>query len=315
MNPAYSVILFTTLSGAGYGLLALLALFAAGHGVPPDRWLGFTGIALALGLITAGLLASTNHLGRPDRAWRAFSQWRSSWLSREGIFALGTYLPALILFWGWAIGGSLDGAMRLIAVITVVLSLYTVYCTGMIYATLRPIRAWFNPNTVLVYLVFAVWTGALWFNLLAHLFGVHTPVIGLVVMFVAFAAWFIKRKYWIFVDSHAVWVPPENATGLKGMGAVRLLDGPSTQDTYIQREMGYRVARQHARKLRVIAFFTYAFIPLAVLLLTMDSGPWIAIPGALVALASGMAGTLIERWLFFAEAKHTAMLYFGAEDS
>ena len=34
-------------------------------------------LALALLLITAGLLSSLKHLGRPERAWRALSQWRS----------------------------------------------------------------------------------------------------------------------------------------------------------------------------------------------------------------------------------------------
>ena len=82
MHPALSVIFFTTASGAGYGLLALLGICAAAGLLPPDLALGLVGLGLALALISAGLLASTAHLGRPERAWRAFSQWRSSWLSR-----------------------------------------------------------------------------------------------------------------------------------------------------------------------------------------------------------------------------------------
>jgi len=315
VNPAYSAILFTTLSGAGYGLLAVLGLFGAGTGVPAHRGLGLAGIVVALAMITAGLLASASQLGHPERAWRVLSQWRTSWLSRQAIFAAGTYLPALALLWGWTVDGRIDGPVRLIAVIVIVLSLYTVYCSGMLYATLRPIRAWFNPNTVLVFLVFAVWTGSLWFNLLTQIFGLHTPVIGLFVMLMAFAAWFLKRRYWVFLDSHPVWVPTENALGLAGTGPARLFAPAATQETYVQREMGYRVARDHARKLRVVAFFTYALVPLAVTMLTQDGPPWLAITGALVALVSGMTGALIERWLFFAEAKHTAMLYFGAGDS
>ena len=35
----------------------------------------------------------------------------------------------------------------------------------------------------------------------------------------------------------------------------------------------------------------------------------LAVPGALAA----SAGVLVERWLFFAEARHTVMLYYGAE--
>src|SRR3546814_17976234 len=87
MHPAYSVVFFTTASGAGYGLLALMGLFGALGLLPPDPWLGAVGLGMALAAITAGLLSSTVHLGHPERAWRAFSQWRSSWLSREGVAA------------------------------------------------------------------------------------------------------------------------------------------------------------------------------------------------------------------------------------
>src|SRR5216110_3893693 len=101
MNPAYSVILFTTASGAGYGLLALLGLVGFNHGPASSLWFGATALVIALGLITLGLLSSTFHLGRPERAWRAFSQWRSSWLSREGFLSVLTYPAALAMASGW----------------------------------------------------------------------------------------------------------------------------------------------------------------------------------------------------------------------
>ena len=77
MHPSYSVILFTTASGAGYGMLALLALGAVLGQLPADRWFGFTAFATSLGLVTFGLLSSTFHLGHPERSWRAVGQWRS----------------------------------------------------------------------------------------------------------------------------------------------------------------------------------------------------------------------------------------------
>src|ERR1043166_2862879 len=93
MHPAYSVILFTTASGAGYGLLIWLTAAAALNLVPRDPVLGFFGLGLAIALVTIGLLSSTLHLGRPKRAWRALSQWRSSWLSGGGVAAIATYAP------------------------------------------------------------------------------------------------------------------------------------------------------------------------------------------------------------------------------
>ncbi|MBT4940732.1 MAG: dimethyl sulfoxide reductase anchor subunit, partial [Rhodospirillaceae bacterium] len=101
MHPAYSVIFFTAASGAGYGLLGLMGVLNAGGYLPSDKWFGLTGFFLALGLITFGLLASTFHLGHPERAWRALTQWRSSWLSREGVLAVLTYVPAGLFAIGW----------------------------------------------------------------------------------------------------------------------------------------------------------------------------------------------------------------------
>src|SRR6188472_40678 len=105
MHPAYSVILFTTASGAGYGLLALLGLVGLNHGPASSFAFGATCMVIALGLIALGLLSSTFHLGRPERAWRAFSQWRSSWLSREGVFSVFTFLPTAIFGIGWVFFG------------------------------------------------------------------------------------------------------------------------------------------------------------------------------------------------------------------
>ena len=97
MNPAPSIVFFTTASGAGYGLLFWLGLLRPLGLVPGVPAFALLCLALALLLITAGLASSLLHLGNPQRAWRAFSQWRSSWLSREGVAAVATYVPALAL--------------------------------------------------------------------------------------------------------------------------------------------------------------------------------------------------------------------------
>src|SRR5579863_2444027 len=105
MHPSGSVIWFTTLSGAGYGLLFLLGLLAGTPLLPDSRWFACAALAVGLGLVTAGLVSSTLHLGHPERAWRAFSQWRSSWLSREGVAAVASYAPTLVFALGWVFFG------------------------------------------------------------------------------------------------------------------------------------------------------------------------------------------------------------------
>ena len=96
MHPQFSVIVFTTLSGAGYGMLCWLGLYGAMDRLPADRQFAIVAMIVALGTIAAGLVASLFHLGHPERAWRALSQWRTSWLSREGVAALITFIPASV---------------------------------------------------------------------------------------------------------------------------------------------------------------------------------------------------------------------------
>ena len=103
MHPPYSVIFFTTTSGAGYGLLALMGIFNLICWLPETPWFGLAGLGTALTLIIAGLLSSTFHLGHPERAWRAMTQWRSSWLSREGVVSVLTFIPAVLWGIGWII--------------------------------------------------------------------------------------------------------------------------------------------------------------------------------------------------------------------
>src|SRR5690554_6868256 len=160
MHPAYSVILFTTTSGAGYGLLALLGLTAATEAALP-RIGGLIALLLALGLITFGLLASVAHLGRPERAWRAFSQWRTSWLSREGVAAV--FSLAVMAALGAALcTGAGGGTMRVLAILLCLSSLLTVYCTARIYSCLRPVPAWHNRWVLPGYLLLAVASGGVW---------------------------------------------------------------------------------------------------------------------------------------------------------
>lgn len=315
MHPAYSVIFFTTASGAGYGLIALMAMFGVLNGVPLNPWFGVIGFGIGALLVTGGLLSSTAHLGHPERAWRAYSQWKSSWLSREGVLATATYVPLALTAWGWIVEGSLDGSFGLFAVALTLLSVLTVHATGMIYATLRTVSAWHNKRTVPVYLSFALLTGSMWFHALAQMFGYQTPMQAAIVAIGLLLVMFLKRSYWRSLDLTPGPATPESATGLGDIGKVRLLDNPTMTETFVQREMGFSIARKHSVKLRRLAFLAYCAIPFALTLLTSEAQPWIAIPGTLAAAICVSFGVVVERWLFFAEAKHVSMLYYGAESA
>src|SRR5665213_1419944 len=162
MNPAFSVILLTTASGAGYGMLAWLGVLNALRLLPSTPCFGVGAVFVALALSTVGLLASTFHLGRPGRAWRSISQWRTSWLSREGVMALLTYLPALGFAAAWWFVGAASVAAVVLGLLAAVCSIATVACQAMIDATLKPVRQGYNALVLPNFLVLAMFTGAVW---------------------------------------------------------------------------------------------------------------------------------------------------------
>jgi DMSO reductase anchor subunit len=314
VHPAYSIIVFTTASGAGYGLLFAMSLFAAFGALPDGFWFVLTGFAFAFAMIAAGLLSSTFHLGRPERAMRAFSQWRSSWLSREAIAALATFLVSGLFAANLLFSG--DGARGVsiaLACACAAACIVTVVCTAMIYASLKPIRRWRNGWVTPNYLALALMTGTLWLNALVQLFGGNQTALAWFAMATIAVAWVLKRGYWRFIDGDEGGPTAETATGLGDLGRVRLLDAPHTSDNYLMKEMGYRVARKHAEKLRRVAAWSGFALPLASTLAALALGPgWLAKLCVLVAAAATSVGVLVERWLFFAEAKHSVTLYYGA---
>ncbi len=313
MHPAFSVLFFTTASGAGYGLLVWLGVLNAFDLLPTGRWFGFTGLALALGLITAGLLSSTFHLGHPERAWRALSQWRSSWLSREGILAVATYLPAGIFGIGWVFFDNSGGFFAFCGLLAAACALVTVYCTAMIYATLKTVRQWCNPRVSPLYLGFALAVGALWCQALLLLFGMPLTWFSALTGLLLLGLWILKQDYWRVIDEGTGASSIGSATGLGHLGQVRPLDPPHTEENFLIKEMGYRVARKHALKLRRLAGSLIGGLPLALTLLMIMSGGSLAVIFALLAALSASIGSFLERWLFFAEATHKVTLYYGAE--
>ena len=309
MYPAPSLVWFTVLSGAGYGLLALLGFAAMVGPLAALATWAAVGVAAALLLVTLGLLAATAHLGHPERAWRALSQWRSSWLSREAVAAGLTYLPALGLLGAWAVGG---GPVRALGLAAAAGALVTVLCTAMIYASLRPIARWHSPWVPAAFVGFAVATGAplLWLlNALAGDAGLAAPgLVGLA----AIVAWTVKLLGWRATD-RAQAATAGSATGLGALGRLRLVEPPHSRDNYLTREMGFRVARRHAARLRWLAVLLGGAAPLLVALLGLILRGGAASPVlAATAAVAALVGVLIERWLFFAEARHTVTLYYGA---
>ncbi|WP_424177016.1 dimethyl sulfoxide reductase anchor subunit family protein [Yoonia sp. TsM2_T14_4] len=288
MHPASSVIIFTTFSGLGFGLLFWLGIGA----ITPTGLMALIWFAIAYLAAVGGLLASTFHLGRPERAIKAFSQWQTSWLSREGICAVATLLimaaygAGLVFFdtvlapLGWLGAGG---------------ALATVFTTAMIYAQLKTVPRWRHWSTPALFLALSVGGGAL-------LGGQVTEALVLLGLAAA-----LQVYTWVTGDTRLARSGTDmaSATGLGHIGAVRAFEPPHTGTNYLMREFIHVVGRKHAQRLRIIAVALAFVLPIIFLLV-----PFSHIWGAL-ALVSHIAGVLVLRWLFFAQAEHVVGLYYG----
>lgn len=307
MHPAKSVIFFTVASGAGYGLFMALVIALNLEFLYPHPKLILLAGSLSFVLVTSGLLSSTFHLGHPERAWMALSQWRSSWLSREGVLAILTYLPAMFYIFGLLYEpGPWVKTMGWIAALMCFL---TVYATSMIYRSLKPIAAWSNKLTTPVYLTMALTSGFLILNLFIILFEGWLEISGYISLGLLIIVLILKDFYWRLVDKNETMTNIGTATGLGDKGTVTPLEQPHTEDNYLLKEMGFQIARKHSKRLRYM-FLTFWFLSIFLiagsLYFYVPGLPYI---GSLALLFTSLA-IIIERWLFFAEAKHTVALYY-----
>lgn len=316
MNPALSVVVFSTLSGAGYGLLALIAVAVLMQAAPARTLLALMPVALTL--VTVGLLSSLAHLGKPQRAWRAFSQWRSSWLSREGVCAVATYLPSLALaaaLLPQAVDGSglatvSRGSAWAVsaAALTLVGAIATVVCTAMIYVSLKPVPAWRHRLVLPGYLLFSLLGGAAVLAAGVAMSGTATGMWLALLAVAALAMLAIKPAYWRAIDASPLPLTRGDAVGLP-QREVRVFERPHTQGSYLTHEMGFVLARKHAARLRMIALALFGAAPLLLAALAF-AWPASAPVGLSIAALAALLGTLVERWLFFAQARHVVALYY-----
>lgn len=310
MHPALSVIFFTVASGAGFGLFSLLYIadvFQLGGGFNREQLL--VGGLMAMALIVFGLISSTFHLANPKNAWRAFNRFRTSWLSREGVFAV-IFMP-LALGYLICIWFDVPAIFRIgLGFLAAVLAWITVFSTGMIYACLKTIRQWHTPLVPANYLALGYASGSLLLLLGAVVARLDTvPYIAMSALIVSVAA-VLKAIYYFWIGSPSASSTINTATGLTRAG-VKLLDTGHTHGTFLTQEFGFQLARQKAGILRVAVFVVGFGVPSVMLVAVFQQNG--AIWAASIALLAMLLGAAVERWLFFAEARHVVNLYHGAQ--
>lgn len=312
MHPAFSVIFFTVASGAGYGLFILMALGYILGFVAFDKNVILGGGLLALTLISAGLLSSTLHLANPKNAWRAFFRFRTSWLAREGVFAVLFYPVALLFLIGLWVNveaGGYNGLVAFVGMAASLLALATLLSTGMIYGCLKTIRQWNTALTPTNYLLLGLATGSVLFVLILAWSSQPTLVLASLAFVLIIIAAISKAIYYFWVRT--VTGPTINtATGFT-RAQVRLLDTGHTAGSFLTDEFAYFAPVNLLLALRVTVFVAGFFIPLFCLGLILLGLPATVL--ALLAVLSSFIGIGAERWLFFAEARHVIRLYHGAQ--
>lgn len=318
MNPAFSVIFMTTLIGVGQGLF--LAIYAAELlgliGVLPetdDRRVQALGSMIALAFLVVGLIASFFHLGHPERAWRAASRWRTSWLSRE-VIVLPSLMAAVFAYGVGQYFGGHDAANTAVSLLTTVAGILAVIlcialfvCTGMIYACIKFMQEWASPLTLINYFLMGTASGLTLATLFAlfvapDLFGIFgiAAIIFTLTAFVGRVASLyrnanIKRKSTL-----------QTATGIRHPHIVQKAQG-AMGGSFNTREFFHGKAPAFVRSVKWIFLVLVFPVPILLLAAGLLTASVISVAAAFVLQYIGL---VFERWFFFAQANHPQNLYY-----
>ena len=322
MHPAFSVIFFTTLAGAGQGLFLALytgQLYSVVKLLPAEHSVGFyaLGSLVALVLLVGGLISSFFHLGRPERAWRSAAMWRTSWLSRE-VIVLPAFIGivaiwGLVHYMGWnpvlfTFGTSIEIDLSLLVGAAATLLCFTLFlCTGMIYACIKQLQEWATPLTVINYILlggasgfmlataFAAWQGSgmTWF------FGGWAVILTLLA--------FVSRSASLFRNArikHRSSV--QTAIGIRHSHIEQKAQG-AMAGSFNTREYFHGASKRKYKNIKWA--FLFLVFPLPLVLVSIGLGAHLF--GLLVAaFVVQYVGLLLERWFFFAQANHPQNLYY-----
>ena len=303
MNPAFSVVIFTSIAGAAQGMVVALALARlAGIEMAPSFLR--TGLAIAGVMLLVGLAASFAHLGRPERAWRAVLMWRTSWLSRE-VIVLPAFIGVVALWW-LALYAGIDTVWLPLAAIVVAALLW--YCTAMIYACLRFIQEWAQPLTLVNFTLIGLSSGLVLTSALSVVLAQPQllPATGTSALVVTVIAWITRtmalRRNAVIKHKSTL----QSATGIRAPNLVQKSMGMSA-GSFNTREFFHHAGLLAMKNVKLALIVLGFALPTALLLWGVTAGFGLAF---VLALAVQVPGLVADRWFFFAQAKHPQNLYY-----
>ena len=300
MNPAWSVIFFTSAAGMAQGMVVVTAVLALMNLLPGNATGGFLCVALALLVLALG--ASFFHLGRPERAWRAVLMWRTSWLSRE-VIVLPVFMAVLVL---WIVMGPSTGAAWMWLCIALAALLW--WCTAMIYACLRFVQEWAHGLTLVSFTLIGLSSGLL---AVAALMAVHHelewaqnlgPWALRALLLAGLARGLAMRRNARLKPKSTL----QSATGIRAKMLKQTSMGMSA-GAFNTREFFHgrsAAVLRHVKHAGLMLGFVLPFV-LVLWALRLDSPAlWV------LALLLHTLGLMADRWFFFAQARHPQNLYY-----
>ncbi len=296
MRPALSVIFLTTLIGAGQGLfiaLYLSELFAA-QSSPAVYLIG--GSVIVLLLCVAGLAASFLHLGHPERAWRAATMWRTSWLSRE-VIILPTFIGLVFVY--AAAHWIQFGHTLLIGALAVVAAMVLFICTGMIYAAVKVLKEWAHPLTIINFILLGSASGVTLACAYANFTAPDLVMpLGRAAMLLTSLALLMRITSLLRNARLHPASTLQTAIGVRHPQIVQKAQG-AMGGSFNTREYFHGKSAAFVRIIVPVFLLCSFFIPIALVMFL-----------PLLAFIIQYGGLLAERWYFFAEAKHPQNLYY-----
>lgn len=303
MNPAFSVVIFTTIAGAAQGLVVALALAVLFGAVLSPSFVNWS-LFIAGVMLLIGLGASFGHLGRPERAWRTWMMWRTSWLSRE-VIVLPAFIGIVGLWWLLSINGATLVVLPLLAIVVAGLLWY---CTGMIYACLRFIEEWAQPLTLVNFALLGLSSGLILTSALAALWGqsgflTWTGPAALVVTLVALATRWLAMRHNAGIKHRSTL---QSATGIRSEKLTQKSMGMSA-GSFNTREFFHGAGHAVIGKIKLASLGLGFAVPALLVLLAIATGSAVLFVLAFLVQAPGLVA---DRWLFFAQARHPQNLYY-----
>ncbi len=311
MHPSKSIIFFTVISGTGYGiftgLLFNILFVDILYAVEYKLLISF----LSFLMISSGLLSSTFHLGHPERAWRALSQWKTSWLSREGLAAIITFIPMCLFYFFWIIDIKF---YLMLLILTNILSILTIFCTGQMYASLKTIPSWNNPLVTPIYILNGITIGSLFVYSLNFYFNYNTDLFENFIYIIIILNFGSKIIYWMSINKKTN-TTVQSAIGIQSKD-ITFFEGPHTGKNYLTTEMINTIYKKKGNFLRlvfcILSFVTPLYMINQYSSLVID--PFILKLAMIIVFILALIGMLIERYLFFIQSKHVVGLYYGQKN-